>query len=123
MARLVTLQVFLEPADAVVVQSLLEAQGFCVFRADDICRLDWLHAPAYGGIRVQVLDVELERVVSFLADMGWLDGPGRAMRMPFNRTHGLFGPFGMALMIMCLAFGSFLAGLALLVFRNRRTNP
>jgi hypothetical protein len=123
MARLVTLQVFLEPTDALVVRSLLEAQGFYIHLPDDICRLDWLHAPAYGGVRVQVLDVELDSVVSFLSDAGWLDSKASDMGMPFNRTHGVFGPFGLALMIVCMAFGAPLYGFALLVLRNRRVEP
>ena len=104
MARLVTLQVFLEPTDALVVRSLLEAQGFCVFWADDICRLDWLRALAYGGVRVQVLDTEFDSIESFLAEEGWLEGPTQDLRMQHVWSFRRFW-HGLTLIILCFLFG------------------
>ena len=94
MARLVTLQTFLDRGDALFLRSFLDAQGFFVFATDEaVTGQDWMRALAIGGVRIQVLDSELDDIHAVLTDAGLMqqsvDGEGTCdVRLPFRRRCG-----------------------------------
>ena len=94
MARLVTLQTFLDRGDALFLCSFLDAQGFFVFAADEaVTGQDWMRALAIGGVRIQVLDSELDDIRAVLTDAGLMqrsvDGEDTCdVRLPFRRRCG-----------------------------------
>jgi hypothetical protein len=83
MARLVTLQTFPERTDALFLRSFLEAQGFFVVVADEaIVGQDWLAALAIGGVRVQVLDTQVDDILATLEEAELLHFAASRERTP-----------------------------------------
>ena len=70
-SKLVTISTCWRAADAELMKSLLEEEGFQVYIADDtFVGMDWLLSNAIGGVKIQVLDSDAERAAQFIEQHG-----------------------------------------------------
>ena len=94
MARLITLQTFLDRSDGLFLCSFLNAHGFFALAADEaVTGQDWMRALAIGGVRVQVLDSELQDIRAVLTDAGlmqdsWEGRKASGIALPLHRRSG-----------------------------------
>lgn len=113
MARLITLQTFPDRGDGLFFCAFLQAHGFFAVAADEaIVGQNWLQALAIGGVRVQVMDCELEEIRAVLVEAG-LEEPSRGdssapktadVHLPFRRQPALLGhPISLAT-LGCVGF-------------------
>ncbi|HSG72134.1 MAG TPA: DUF2007 domain-containing protein [Planctomycetaceae bacterium] len=66
-SKLVTIATCWRAAEAELMKTLLEEEGFQVFIADDtLVGMDWLLSNAIGGVKIQVLDSDAERAAQFI---------------------------------------------------------
>jgi hypothetical protein len=64
-----TIATFSKPEEAHLFRTRLEAAGIPAFVQDEnFVQLDWLYSNAIGGVRVQILDDDLEATREFLAE-------------------------------------------------------
>jgi len=65
--RLVTIATFSHPTEAYILKSRLEAAGVWSLVADEnIVIMNWLYSNAVGGVKVQVRETDVERVLDIL---------------------------------------------------------
>jgi Putative prokaryotic signal transducing protein len=70
-SKLVTIATCWRAAEAELMKTLLEEEGFNVFIADDtLIGMDWLLSNAVGGVKIQVLDSDAERAAQFVEQHG-----------------------------------------------------
>lgn len=67
MAKLVTLRTFLDQQEALIAQGLLERNGIPAFANDlNFTAVSWMHLFAIGGIRLKIMDTDLENARAVL---------------------------------------------------------
>jgi len=67
--ELITLWRYRDLPEALIAQSKLESAEVASFLADgNIIRLDWFYSNAWGGLRLQVADVDVQDAVALLSE-------------------------------------------------------
>ncbi|KAA6302398.1 MAG: hypothetical protein EZS26_001511 [Candidatus Ordinivivax streblomastigis] len=72
--KLVTLLTFTYPSEMYVLRSRLESEGIACLAQDELTiQVNPLYSNALGGVKLQVLESDVERALEILREGGYMD--------------------------------------------------